>query len=133
MSCIPYSWLYEEEFDDIQSNFDMTEIEENSKTSFSYHDLESFLITLTVFFSLFLFYHQPSLYHDLFMLMLQYLGIEMKAQSCPLYNRVHQLTLFSDEGIFSLLADDSSLLPSFSMGKYYYKLYVQAKYMLVLL
>lgn len=46
------------------------------------------------------------------MLMLQYLGIEMKAQSCPLYNRVHQLTLFSDEGIFSLLADDSSLLPS---------------------
>ena len=52
-----YSWLHEEEFDDIQSNFDMTEIEENSKTSFSYHDLEHFLITLTVFFSFFLFYH----------------------------------------------------------------------------
>lgn len=44
-----YSWLHEEEFDDIQSNFDMTEIEENSNTSFSYHDLEHFLITLTVF------------------------------------------------------------------------------------
>lgn len=42
------SWLHEEEFDEIQSNFDMTEIEENSNTSFTYHDLESFLITITV-------------------------------------------------------------------------------------
>lgn len=44
--------------------------------------------------------------------MLQYLGVEMKAQPTPLYNRVYQLMLSSDEGVFSLLADDSSLLPS---------------------
>ena len=44
-----HSWLAEEEFDNIQSNFAMEEeSDENAINTFSYDDLSPFLITLTV-------------------------------------------------------------------------------------
>lgn len=42
------SWLNEEEFDEIQSNFAMEELEETSSHMFSYTDLEPFLVNVTV-------------------------------------------------------------------------------------
>lgn len=45
---VTHSWLNEEEFDEIQSNFAMEELEETSSHMFNYTDLEPFLMNVTV-------------------------------------------------------------------------------------